>query len=867
MNKALTTRGPGSRAVKVKASTESSEATVSRGEAVGSSQALGIHYQSLDGLRAVGMIAMFFAHSEFRVFGGAYMALSVFFTLSGFLITSILLRRTERGGAMGFRKFWSQRYRRLLPASLLCLFGVVIFAATVADPAQAKEIPGQVAATAAQVVNWFFIYTEKSYMQLFAAPSPVQHFWSLAVEEQFYIFMPFVFWLMVRYTKTLKPIAACFGLGAIASAVWTVWLYRQGASLDRIYYGTDTRAAEILMGGFLAVVLYRFPLRLGEVGKRVMAVVGVVAFGITVWWWATANLSDLWVYQGGFLLVATVSCALIASLMSGGPVAWLMSWGFLPSMGRISYGLYLFQWPIMLWLTSDRTGLHGWPLFILQLAVIFAVAIASYHLLEKPIRMGIPAWPKGPARWAVAPAVAVLIVGLAFVVGHRNAGDPSSSFAFPISTVSPLDAEFDVLVVPDQQTAGFASALVERGNALGTFGVTVAEPFTCEGLAPSADGETCSNWIEEWPALLEEVDPDLVLFYVDDWDVAQIEKLSELSMANDPAAVTAWTSSTLDGGFDILTSTGATLMTAQLPLSSTGEVTDPDGPFNLAMDQLVQADSAIQRISTPPPPAGMARVGEPYEQFVTSHLEPRLALAAVERVSKGPRILIVGDSLAANIGWGFERWAKEHDAAIVWVGATVGCGILDEGEVGEAIGARTEGLFPGDCRDVHDGWVRQVSEFQPDLVIMLSSVWDLQDRQLADWPEPLAPGAPAFDDYLLREYREAVDVLSSGGAPVLWMSGPCSRSVSIGGAEGTSTGAFEVSRVHHLNDELIPQLMADRDQVRTFDIFPILCPDGTFTESIPGVDNFRPDGAHLTEEGATWFAENYAAEMIAAGMS
>ncbi len=662
-----------SKAAKAKAARES-DAAEGHDESNRPSRALGVHYQALDGIRAVGMAAIFFGHSEFRVFQGAYMGLSLFFTLSGFLITSILLRRRDQSGPMRLASFWSQRYRRLMPAALLTLFGIVIFGATVADVGQVKEIPGQVAAAAAQVVNWFFIYTEKSYMQLFAAPSPVQHFWSLAIEEQFYVVMPIVFWVIVRYTRTLKPIAAFFGLGAIASTLWMIWLYGQGASLDRLYYGTDTRAAEILVGGLLAVVLHQYPLRSGEWSKRILAVVGIVAFGLTLWAWVVMEMRDSWVYRGGFLAFSFVSCALIVSLVSGGPVAWLLSWGFLPALGRITYGLYLFHWPIMLWLTSDRTGLEGWTLFGLQVGVTLAAAIASYHLLEMPIRRGIPNWPKGPMRWAVAPTVAIVIVSMAFVLGNRE---------------------------------------VPGGQSLLAFGVAPM-PEVQEGL---------------------------------------------------------------------------------------------------------------------------------------------------------PKVLVVGDSVSFSMGRGLERWAADTGSAVVWNTAAKGCGILDEGKVGAELGRQEDLLGPGHCELVRKGWIRHVAEFDPDLVIMLSTGWDLRDRQLSDWPEALSPGDDKFDDYLLREYREAVDIFSARGAEVLWLQGPCSDSRAIADDSGTDMAVFDPDRLHHLNDELIPRLMEDRDEVKTFDMFSILCPGGVFAEDLGPVQGVRPDGAHLTDESSLWFAENYGAAMIAAGLS
>ena len=156
---------------------------------------------ALDGLRAVSMAAVLLYHGQVSWAGGGFLGISLFFTLSGYLITTLLLRSALDDGRLDMRGFWARRYRRILPAAYLTLAVIVGFGATVATEQQLADLPGAVIAAVAQVANWFFIVTDRSYVAIFAAPSPVQHFWSLAIEEQLYLLLPLILLVLVRCTR------------------------------------------------------------------------------------------------------------------------------------------------------------------------------------------------------------------------------------------------------------------------------------------------------------------------------------------------------------------------------------------------------------------------------------------------------------------------------------------------------------------------------------------------------------------------------------------------------------------------------------------------------------------------------------------
>jgi peptidoglycan/LPS O-acetylase OafA/YrhL len=358
-----------------------------RGSAPSRSGAKLAYNPALDGIRGIAVAAVLLFHGGFSWARGGYLGVSTFFTLSGFLITSLLISERLGTGRIRLTAFWARRLRRLFPASALTLVGISL-SALVVDEGWERSLRGDVLSALAQVANWRFLVDDRSYGELFSSPSPVLHFWSLAIEEQFYWVFPLLAAGVFAVTKgSLKAFGGVLAGLLAGSAVLTVVLGTD--SQTAVYYGTPVRMGEILVGALLAVAIAAGLTR-GETVRWGAAVAGVFALAVTAWTWWNIGQDSPRLYEGGLLAYALVSGALVLSATVPGPVRSLLGASPLRLLGVVSYGVYLYHWPIFLILDEERTGLDGRPriLFLVRVAVTLAVAAVSYVLLEKPIRSG-----------------------------------------------------------------------------------------------------------------------------------------------------------------------------------------------------------------------------------------------------------------------------------------------------------------------------------------------------------------------------------------------------------------------------------------------------------------------------------------------
>ncbi len=393
---------------------------------------------ALDGVRGVAVAGVLLFHGGHLT--GGYLGVDLFFVLSGFLITSLLLAESEQTGEIALRGFWSRRARRLLPALGAMLVFVVIYATFVAAPAELSRIRGDALATIGYVANWRDVLSHFDYWALFSAPSPLEHTWSLAIEEQFYVVWPLLFtavlWWGARrgsgrreVRATAKRIVALSAVLAVASGLLGFVLY-EAVGTNRVYYGTDTRAAAILLGAGLAALLaLRGPART-RAGRWLVEIVGLGGVAVLAYAWAALGGANPRLYEGGLFACSLAGAAVIAAAThpQPGPIARVFQLRPLVLLGLISYGVYLWHWPVFVWVDAQRTGLDGWTLFVVQVAVTLAISIASFFLLERPIRHGALRAPQWRVITPVA-ATALVIAVVASTAGYVAPVDSATATA------------------------------------------------------------------------------------------------------------------------------------------------------------------------------------------------------------------------------------------------------------------------------------------------------------------------------------------------------------------------------------------------------------------------------------------------------
>jgi len=403
------------------------DALADRPSATGGGRVLG-----LDGLRAVAVLLVLGFHFGVGGLGGGFFGVDVFYVLSGFLITGLLLAEYERRDRIGLGTFWLRRARRLLPALLLVLVAVTLMVRFAEPAGTYPGFRGAALSALFYVSNWWQVATSGNYFVATGATSPLTHTWSLAVEEQFYLVWPLVvlgvLHLAGSFRRGVRAVLAVAAVGAVASAVEMAALFHPGGNTTRIYFGTDTHAQSVLVGAVLACLLTLVARRQGASGMAPLARAGAVRIVLTV----AGLVGGLVVllaarrldgassaaYRGGFLLVALCSAVAIAAVVTvpRGPLARLLSIAPLVWLGTLSYGIYLWHFPVAVYLDAGRTGLHGPALLALRTGVTVAVAAASFYLVERPVLEG-RFWrtlrAAGPAVVAVVVTVAVVVAGTA----------------------------------------------------------------------------------------------------------------------------------------------------------------------------------------------------------------------------------------------------------------------------------------------------------------------------------------------------------------------------------------------------------------------------------------------------------------------
>jgi peptidoglycan/LPS O-acetylase OafA/YrhL len=547
----------------------------------------------LDGIRALAVTAVILSHAEPGWAKGGFFGVDVFFVLSGYLITTILLDEWRTRGGIDLPAFWARRARRLLPALALVLLVVGVGAVTAPSVVASPGLAGDTLATVGYAANWHFMAAHANYFAASNNPSPLLHTWSLAIEEQFYLVWPLVLIGILKlrsgrnHHRRLAMVAAITATGAILSATWMAVLAPVGsASIARVYYGSDTRAQGLLVGAALAAACQWWgPIRTVR-GRRTLMVAGLAGAAGAAALCHLVPEGSVLTFRGGFALLALCTAAVIACVtrMASHPLTRLLSVRPLPYLGRISYGLYLWYWPVLLVMTAGRTHLHGWALLLPRVSVVVALASVSFHLVETPIRRGAVAGWRG---WASLPAAAAAVVALpVFVpaagasVATLSSGTPTptavaAGITMPLPPVRILlvgDSVAGSLGVGLSSVAGrFGAEIVNRGSP----GCSLAEGNQVRVLwYTDPPGKPCQsdnpeNLLQAYRSLVARFDPDVVL-YLARSDTLDTELDGTWQHVGQPS-LDRWAESRFQAAVSVLGSKGARVVFLTSPFYDSGE--------------------------------------------------------------------------------------------------------------------------------------------------------------------------------------------------------------------------------------------------------------------------------------------------------
>lgn len=559
----------------------------------------GGHIAALDGLRAVAVLSVIGYHFGMPGLGGGFLGVDLFFVLSGFLITRLLVGEHDRTRTISLRAFWARRIRRLTPAILLVLVTVAVWGTVTLDRFALRTLRDDMLATLGYMANWRYILADQSYFAAYGDASPLRHMWSLAIEEQFYMVWPLIVLGVLTLARGRRGPLIALTTTMIAGSTVLMWTLHEADDPSRAYYGTDTRLAQLAVGALLAVTLLP---RRGAVpvrGARGWSWVGFMPLTAIVAAFFLVEDGDVLMYRGGFLVFSVLVALLLWAVTRapGSPLDRMLAWRPAVLVGQVSYGLYLWHWPVQIMLSPDATGLEGPALAALRLLTTFVVAIASYLLVEQPVRRG--------TRWAASlsggRATMAFSVSMAVVLGavlgttSRSAPLPeylASATAEVIDSGTPpadgTDGTVQLVLTGDSLAHSLTRAMENQTSTLGiTFvsrslpGCSMTRGLPVDGKGvPFEEGLACEVAHEEFIRVTATSYPSRAVVWIAAWD-AYDRRVDGVDYVVGTDAWHTKMTDLIDETADVLASHGAHLFLVSLaPVAPDNETDHEDIAFD-----------------------------------------------------------------------------------------------------------------------------------------------------------------------------------------------------------------------------------------------------------------------------------------------
>ncbi|MBU8809053.1 acyltransferase family protein [Mycolicibacterium goodii] len=561
---------------------------------------------ALDGIRAIAVLLVLAGHAGVPGVAGGFIGVDVFFVLSGFLITSLLLDEFARTDSIDLKGFWIRRFRRLLPALLVMTLAVVAMR-DLFGPDAVTSLRDDAVAAFFWVSNWVFVAQQTDYFSQGAPPSPLQHTWSLGVEEQYYLVWPILLLLVVlllrrRSVRAVRIAVFVVATAGVAASAAGAIGFVDADTLNRVYFGTEFRAQGLLLGAAAAALLVRDWSALTVSGTLIRArwrrwvawvlpVLGLAVLGVAAHV-ATGDVDD---FRHGLLIIVAVAAVLViapVALDQYGWVARALAWRPLVWLGAISYGVYLWHWPLFGILNGERTGLTGWSLVALRCGVTIGLAWLSWRFVEQPVRRWRPQHvPMLPLAAATAATAAVVTMTVVPVTPQTQPLGPDVMSA---AAVQPdVGAEVPVLgETPARRAPGTHSVAVFGDSVAWTLlrylpatpglafsnyttigcGIARGGPYRSAGETLNQKPE-CDTWPERWAQRIKHDRPDTVLLMIGRWEIVDRKHDGSWTHIGEDD-YDKYLTGELQRALDILGSTGARVVVTTAPYNRRGERAD-----------------------------------------------------------------------------------------------------------------------------------------------------------------------------------------------------------------------------------------------------------------------------------------------------
>jgi peptidoglycan/LPS O-acetylase OafA/YrhL len=816
---------------------------------------------------------------------GGFLGVDIFFVLSGFLITSLLLVEWKRWRRVDLVTFWIHRARRLLPALLVMVVVTSVLAWRLEPAEKLTTIRGDALATLLYVANWRFILKDQSYFEQYGDPSPFRHMWSLGIEEQYYLLFPLLLiGLLTLIVRRARWLWLFFALGAVGSALLMAALFDPIGDPSRIYYGTDTRAQELLVGAAAAALVQLPPGRLRDLQAPRWLLEGAGALSLVALLAAltTAHDTDPWLYRGGFLLISVAAATLITTVTRPQPtvVARLLGVRPLVGIGLISYGLYLWHWPVDIFISPYRTGLDGPPLLLIRCVVALACALASYWLVERPIRRGALRrfGPIGgrTVAWLSVPLTAVVVLASTATA----VAPPTTRWQLP--PMDPGSELAHVNIVGDSVAATVAAGVPRDLQA--TYRFTDQSVLGC-GLGPKhlfvagREGppvEECDHTTEAIAERSTRDPAQATLLFYGAWETADHLVAGKRLRVGSPEYA-AYLGEQLTDVIRAVAPNDQPVLLANVPcyhdnattgaLASIADVRNSE-KRQAAVNSVFGAVAAAHRnvsildlrsfvcsgadggVNQSVRYDGVHFTSDGAAQL-WAWLKPQLAEKVgaaspppADPQEGGVRTMLLGDSVPYGLLADFPR---DGSATLIPLdGTKLGCGLLPEATF---IDGRVSSDQPEQCAQHSRELPQRIESAAPQVGVVFVGIGEQFDRLVGG--SVLEFGTDAYREWLTEQLAAKTALFTTRDLPALIVNVPCHRVVDLGIAPQPPV-INDDERISWVNS-VVSDFVADHPEVQLVDLHGKLCADG-YQEVVEGTD-LRYDGMHFTPEGAAYVWE------------